>query len=472
MLGDKSLAKGAMRAAGMPLVPGSEGRLAERRTRRAAWPPTSAIRCCSRRPRAAAGAACAPSPSPRSWRPPTRRRRPRPRRRSATAGCTSRRSSSTPITSRCRCSATATAARSCVGERECSVQRRHQKLLEESPSPFLSDDARARLYDAALGAVRATRYRNAGTIECLLGGDQSFYFMEMNTRLQVEHPVSEEVTGIDLVRSQLRLASGEPLPAPGHRADARPRDRVPHQRGGSGARVHAVARARCAASARRSAAACASTRTATRATPCRRTYDSLVAKLIVSDDDRPSALARAAQALAEFEVEGIATTLPLFREMVTSEPGIPLGRRTPPPTSKRRRGGYPRCPRDDRYPAACGLAAPGAPRGLRPDLPARRAGRVGSRRAGRALPGRHRHGGAGLHARGGRGRAARSGPRSTPPSTGRRRAGRPTGWARSSARSCGSRRGSCAAASCPLRSSSTRPSSSRSAMRGPRRRRS
>ena len=158
-----------------------------------------------------------------------------------------------------------------VGERECSVQRRHQKLLEESPSPFLSDEARAQLYDAALGAVRATRYRNAGTIECLLGGDQSFYFMEMNTRLQVEHPVSEEVTGIDLVRTQLRARDGRAAAAAGHRADARARDRVPRQRRGSVARLHAVARARCGASARRSAAACASTRTATRATRCRPT---------------------------------------------------------------------------------------------------------------------------------------------------------------------------------------------------------
>ena len=106
---------------------------------------------------------------------------------------------------RARRSASASAA--CSGAtRSCSRSR---------PRRSSSAEARAQLYDAALGAVRATRYRNAGTIECLLGGDQSFYFMEMNTRLQVEHPVSEEVTGIDLVRSQLRLAMGEPLPLQG-----------------------------------------------------------------------------------------------------------------------------------------------------------------------------------------------------------------------------------------------------------------
>jgi acetyl-CoA carboxylase biotin carboxylase subunit len=211
-----------------------------------------------------------------------------------------------------------------VGERECSVQRRHQKLLEESPSPFISEETRQQLYAAALGAVRATRYRNAGTIECLLGGDQSFYFMEMNTRLQVEHPVSEEVAGIDLVRTQLRLAMGEPLPAQGiapthgHAIEFRINAEDP-SRGflpspgplrrfrpplGRGVRVdtHAYEGYTVPPS-----------------------YDSLVAKLIVFDDTRALALGRAAQALQEFEVEGISTTLPLFREMVASEPAFRAG---------------------------------------------------------------------------------------------------------------------------------------------------
>src|SRR4029077_12151664 len=209
-------------------------------------------------------------------------------------------------------------------ERECSVQRRHQKLLEESPSPFLHEEARRALYDAALGAVRATSYRNAGTIECLLGGDQSFYFMEMNTRLQVEHPVSEQVTGIDLVRAQLRLAMGAPLPqqgiAPtrGHAIEFRINAEDP-ARGfmpspgplrrfrpplGRGVRVDTHGYEGYTVPP---------------------TYDSLVAKLIVSDDTRGLVLGRAAQALSEFEMEGVSTPLPQFREMVGSEPAFRSG---------------------------------------------------------------------------------------------------------------------------------------------------
>ena len=297
--------------------------------------------------------------------------------------------------------------------------------------------------------------------------------MEMNTRLQVEHPVSEEVTGIDLVRSQLRARHGRAAPAPGHRAGARPRDRVPHQRRGSAR----------AASCRRPG-------------PLRRfrpplgrgvrvdthayegytvppTYDSLVAKLIVSDDDRPSALARAAQALDGVRGRGHRDDAAAVPRDGHERAGVPRRASTRPPISRRRRGGYPRCPRDDRYPAACGLAAPGAPRGLRPALPARRAApaRIWTsspcatwRTRAWSVPAYTREAVEGVH--------ARPAARSTPPSTRPPPAGRPIAWARSSARSCGSRPGSCAAASCPPPSSSTRPSSSRSATRGPRRRRS
>jgi acetyl-CoA carboxylase biotin carboxylase subunit len=206
-----------------------------------------------------------------------------------------------------------------LSDRECSVQRRHQKLMEEGPSPFLTAETRGRMHEAALEAVRRTRYLNAGTIEFLVGGDQRFYFMEMNTRLQVEHPVTEEITGVDLVREQLRIASGSPLPAEGvlpttgHAFEFRLNAEDP-ARGflpspgllgrfrpplGPGVRVdtHVYEGYRVPPN-----------------------YDSLIAKVVVHDVDRPSALARAARALGELEVEGIATTRDLFLEMLGDAP--------------------------------------------------------------------------------------------------------------------------------------------------------
>ena len=205
-----------------------------------------------------------------------------------------------------------------LGERECSIQRRHQKLIEESPSPALDEKTRAQMEDAAERAARAVGYENAGTFEFLLGPDRSFYFIELNARLQVEHPVSELVTGIDLVREQLRVAAGESLsttgraersghaieirinaedparefmPAPGRIERFRPPL-------GPGVRVdtHIEDGAVIAPN-----------------------YDSLLAKVIVWDSDRPSAIDRALRALAELEVVGVPTTASAARDVLRTE---------------------------------------------------------------------------------------------------------------------------------------------------------
>ena len=129
-----------------------------------------------------------------------------------------------------------------LGERDCTIQRRHQKLVEETPSPAVSPELRERIGQIAVDAARAAGYRTAGTIEGLLDRDGNYFFMEMNTRIQVEHTVTEMVTGVDLVREQILDRGGRAaLAAPGGRRPARPRDRVPHQRRGSVERLPAVA---------------------------------------------------------------------------------------------------------------------------------------------------------------------------------------------------------------------------------------
>ena len=205
-----------------------------------------------------------------------------------------------------------------LGERECSIQRRHQKLVEESPSPALSPETREEMEAAVERACRAVGYEGAGTFEFLLGLEGEPYFIEVNCRLQVEHPVTEQLTGIDIVREQVRIAAGEPLalagraPRRGHAIEIRINAEDP-SRGfvpspgvvtrfrpplGPGIRVDTAVEEGAAIPPY---------------------YDSLIAKLIATDDDRPAAIARAVRALEELSVEGIPTTRELALDVLRSD---------------------------------------------------------------------------------------------------------------------------------------------------------
>jgi acetyl-CoA carboxylase, biotin carboxylase subunit len=203
-----------------------------------------------------------------------------------------------------------------LGERECSIQRRHQKLLEESPSPAVTPETRRDLTAAALRLCRAVGYESAGTVEFIMDGQGRFYFLEVNTRIQVEHPVTEMVTGVDLVREQIRIAAGEPMSvsqasvAPrGHAIECRVTAEDPVTfapapgritsyvpPGGLGVRVDSH---------------CFGGYTV----PPH--YDSLLAKVIVHGADRGEAIARMRRALAEFLLEGIKTTIPFHARLLT-----------------------------------------------------------------------------------------------------------------------------------------------------------
>ncbi|SRR5581483_7274583 len=204
-----------------------------------------------------------------------------------------------------------------LGERDCSIQRRHQKLIEESPSPAITEEIRKKMSAAAIQLCEAVGYVNAGTIEFLFQ-DGEFYFMEMNTRIQVEHPVTEEVTGIDLVKEQIRVAAGDRLSVPhgdfrlrGHAMEFRINAEDPvtfaphpgkikefHLPGGPGVRVDTAAY---------------------RDYVIPPHYDSLIAKLVVKGKDRMETLARARRALEQFIVEGVKTSIPLHRQIVANE---------------------------------------------------------------------------------------------------------------------------------------------------------
>jgi len=211
-----------------------------------------------------------------------------------------------------------------LGERECSIQRRHQKLIEESPSPALSEKMRRRIGGIVIDAAKAVQYTNAGTFEFLMDRDGRFYFMEANTRLQVEHPVTEMVTGLDIVKEQIRIAAGEHLSFKqsevtftGHSIECRvnaedPETFVPSPGvihvfsapGGPGVRVETLAHSECIVSPY---------------------YDSLIAKIIVHGRDRREAIARMRRTLEMTVVEGIKTSIPLHLRIL-SDPEFLAGR--------------------------------------------------------------------------------------------------------------------------------------------------
>jgi acetyl-CoA carboxylase, biotin carboxylase subunit len=205
-----------------------------------------------------------------------------------------------------------------LGERECSIQRRHQKLIEESPSPALDDETREAMEASAERACHAIGYRNAGTFEFLLGPDRSFYFIELNARLQVEHPVTEMITGLDLVREQLRIAAGEPLsqtgraPRRGHAIEVRINAEDP-------ARDFAPAPGRLVRFRPPLGPGVRMDTFVEDGADVPPHYDSLVGKLVVWDETRPQAIERMLRALGELQVEGPPTTRELAIDILRSE---------------------------------------------------------------------------------------------------------------------------------------------------------
>ena len=211
-----------------------------------------------------------------------------------------------------------------LGERECSIQRRHQKLIEEAPSPAIGEKIRKKMGSLVVDAAKAVQYTNAGTFEFLMDGDGRFYYMETNTRLQVEHPVTEMVTGIDLVKEQIRIAAGERLSFKqsevtfsGHSIECRVNAEDPETfapspgtihafsvPGGPGVRIDTFAHAECTVPPY---------------------YDSMIAKIIVHGRDRQEAIARMRRTLEMPVIEGIKTTVPMHLRII-AEPDFVAGR--------------------------------------------------------------------------------------------------------------------------------------------------
>ncbi|RPI18463.1 MAG: acetyl-CoA carboxylase biotin carboxylase subunit [Ignavibacteriae bacterium] len=204
-----------------------------------------------------------------------------------------------------------------LGERDCTVQRRHQKLIEETPSPFIDSFVRDAMGEAAVKGAKSVNYEGAGTIEFIVDKDKNFYFMEMNTRIQVEHPVTEQVTGIDLIREQIKIAAGRKIKVKkvrteGHSIECRINAENPdknfqsspgkittfHMPGGLGVRVDTHVYANYVIPPY---------------------YDSLIAKLIVTADTRLEAIAKMYRALDEFVIEGIYTTIPFHKKVMHHE---------------------------------------------------------------------------------------------------------------------------------------------------------
>lgn len=209
-----------------------------------------------------------------------------------------------------------------LSERDCSIQRRHQKLLEEAPSPFADDDLRARMGEAAIKAGEAIGYEGVGTVEFLVDKHKQFYFMEMNVRIQVEHPVTEEIINFDLIKEQIKLAAGHPLSGQNHLPqkhsiecrinaedpfnDYRPSPgliTVLHKPGGHGVRVDSHIYAGYIIPPH---------------------YDSMIAKLIVSAQTREECILKMERALSEFTIEGIKTTIPLHLKLM-NDPDFKAG---------------------------------------------------------------------------------------------------------------------------------------------------